>query len=88
MGHWLTEWWSHTQNDPGQDVLIARDQEQCGILWIFDVWFFPIQVGRYEPRIWLALEVVISEFEHAPRLSPNHLKADGLYQDANGDLTQ
>ena len=47
--HRLAERWANAQDDPGQDVLVARDEEECGIFGIFYIWSFPIEMRRYKP---------------------------------------
>ena len=46
---WFAKRRTDTEHDTGQDVLVAREQEQRRVLGVFDVAFFQIDAGRLEP---------------------------------------
>lgn len=57
--HGLAEWWAYAQDDSGQDVLIARDQEEGAIFRILNIWFVAIEMRGYKPiRVWVGGEEV------------------------------
>ena len=51
LSHRLPEWWTNAENDAGEDVLEAGDEEEDGVFGVLDVGFLFLNFGWDEPRL-------------------------------------